>query len=108
MKPFVFQLNSIDAEVSVRKIYRSRRKDGDTVQSEEKCGVVEVPVNPRNAEAYVNEPVVLQTATLFQPVEGHSVKNYTLVFRVYESNGDMSDSYSESSDDADSEAESVR
>jgi len=67
------------------------------MQDEEQLGVVEIPVNPRNPEMYDEEPVMLQTSTLFQPMEGHSIKNYSLVFRVYEASDDDTESSSESS-----------
>ena len=91
----------------MRKTYRSRRKDGDSTQNEDQLGIVEVPVNPRNPEMYVKEPIVLPTSTLFQPVEGLSVKNYSLIFRVYETIDDVSETSSDSSDDGDSDNELV-
>ena len=67
---------------------------------------MDVSVNPRHAENYVIEPIVLDAANLFLMSDGQTVKNYTLVFRVYEPN-DSSDSLSESDENADSENESV-
>ena len=103
----VFQLSEVDAEICLHKTYRSRRKDGETLQEEQQVGVVEVAVNPRNAEAYVHEAIQLNTSTLFQSMEGQSVKNFSLVFRVYEPNDDFSDLSSESSASIQSDCESV-
>ena len=102
-------MRTIVTEVCVKKSCRLRRKDSDSIQDEEQLGVVEVPVNPRNPEAYDVDPVILVTSTLFQSVEGLSIKNYSLVFRVYEATDEVTESSSDSSEDeSDDESVSVK
>ncbi|CAK8686565.1 unnamed protein product [Clavelina lepadiformis] len=99
------KLNTVDAEISIQKTLRCRRKDCEIVHTEEVVGAVEVPVNPRNPDNYEEEPIIISTTDIKQSKDGQSIKNYSLMFRVYEPQDDSSESEDESSDNLQSDEE---
>nr|CAB3266719.1 polycomb protein suz12-A [Phallusia mammillata] len=92
------KFSSLETQVSLRKTHRCRRKDGESSHTEELVGITDTPINPRNVDAYEEDPLYLSTTHMYQTGDGTSVKNYSLVFRVYESNDNESESESDFSD----------
>jgi len=63
--------------------------------------VTGTPINPRNMEAYEEDPLYLDTSEMHCRNDGPLVKNYSLIFRVYESQEDSTESEASSENDSD-------
>uniref|UniRef100_H2YZ93 Polycomb protein VEFS-Box domain-containing protein n=1 Tax=Ciona savignyi TaxID=51511 RepID=H2YZ93_CIOSA len=93
------KFSDVEAEVCVRKSLRCRRKDNESVQTEEAIGSVDVPVNPKARHPHDSDGIVLDTDDMQRSSDGQQVKTYTLIFRVFETQDVESETEPESSDD---------
>uniref|UniRef100_H2YZ92 Uncharacterized protein n=1 Tax=Ciona savignyi TaxID=51511 RepID=H2YZ92_CIOSA len=101
------KFSDVEAEVCVRKSLRCRRKDNESVQTEEAIGSVDVPVNPKARHPHDSDGIVLDTDDMQRSSDGQQVKTYTLIFRVFETQDVESETEPESSDDEMSDNDSV-
>uniref|UniRef100_F6UZQ2 Uncharacterized protein n=1 Tax=Ciona intestinalis TaxID=7719 RepID=F6UZQ2_CIOIN len=89
--------SDVETEVCIRKSLRCRRKDNESQQTEDLIGSTEVPVNPKSSRfPHESEAITLNTDDMQCSRDGQPVKTYTLVFRVFETQDEESESEMES------------
>ncbi|CAN9505966.1 unnamed protein product [Ophioblennius macclurei] len=77
------QQNSVSLEILLVKVCHKKRKDVSCPVKQVPTGKKQVPLNPDAAETgSASAPLLLVPSSEFEPSNGHTVKSYSLLFRV--------------------------